>query len=74
MHEEQAAAPGHEKPKLLVEDIARKIGELDREVKYLINKAKTFRPKPKPEKKDTTLLFFKVKEENPGSKEEETPR
>lgn len=36
---------------MLVEDVAKKIGELDREVKYLINKAKVFRPKEKKEKK-----------------------
>ncbi|XP_069115800.1 hypoxia up-regulated protein 1-like isoform X1 [Argopecten irradians] len=36
-----------EKPKLLVQDIGMKIQALDREVKYLINKAKNFRPKPK---------------------------
>ena len=75
MHEEQANTPVHEKPKLLVEDIARKIGELDREVKYLINKAKTFRPKPKvnikPENDSTP-----TKEETVGSdqkEEEEAP-
>ncbi len=47
MHEEQEKTPLYEKPKLTVEEVARKIGELDREVKYLVNKAKTFRPKPK---------------------------
>ena len=42
-----------DKPVLLVEDIARKIQELDREVKYLVNKAKTFKPKvKKPAKED----------------------
>ena len=36
------------KPVLLLEDIGLKIQALDREVKYLINKAKTYKPKPKP--------------------------
>ncbi|XP_060083520.1 hypoxia up-regulated protein 1-like [Ylistrum balloti] len=44
-----------EKPKLVVQDIGMKIQALDREVKYLINKAKNFRPKPKSKpKKNTT--------------------
>ncbi|XP_053408991.1 hypoxia up-regulated protein 1-like isoform X2 [Mercenaria mercenaria] len=47
MIKEQSAIPDYEKPKLLIEDIAFKMQALDREVKYLINKAKTFKPKPK---------------------------
>ena len=43
--EEQEQTPLTEKPKVLVEDFARKMADLDREVKYLINKAKVFRPK-----------------------------
>jgi hypothetical protein len=54
MQEDQKKMPMHEKPKLLVEDIARKIGDLDREVKYLMNKLKTFRPKPKPKAENKT--------------------
>ena len=45
MTSELVGQPLTEKPKLLVEDIARKMADLDREVKYLINKAKTFKPK-----------------------------
>lgn len=48
MIQEQSALPDYEKPKLVVEDIALKMQALDREVKYLINKAKTFKPKTKP--------------------------
>ncbi|XP_063441737.1 hypoxia up-regulated protein 1-like isoform X3 [Mytilus trossulus] len=56
MIEEQKKTPDSEKPKLLVEDIALKLQALDREVKYLINKAKNFKPKPKPKpaKSNTT--------------------
>lgn len=54
MHEEQKKVALHEKPKILVEDIARKISDLDREVKYLLNKLKTFRPKPKPKSENKT--------------------
>ena len=45
---EQAKVAATEKPVYLIEDMARKINDLDREVKYLLNKAKTFRPKVKP--------------------------
>lgn len=44
---EQEKTPLHEKPKLLTEDIALKIRDLDREVNYLVYKAKSYRPKPK---------------------------
>ncbi|XP_071176735.1 hypoxia up-regulated protein 1-like isoform X1 [Mytilus edulis] len=54
MIEEQKKTPDSEKPKLLVEDIALKLQALDREVKYLINKAKNFKPKPKPKPKSNT--------------------
>ncbi|XP_052061435.1 hypoxia up-regulated protein 1-like isoform X3 [Mytilus californianus] len=54
MVEEQKKTPDSEKPKLLVEDVALKLQALDREVKYLINKAKNFKPKPKPKPKSNT--------------------
>ena len=47
---EQKKAALSEKPKVTVDDIAHKINDLDREVKYLINKAKVFKPKVKKEK------------------------
>ncbi|GFO47003.1 hypoxia up-regulated protein 1 [Plakobranchus ocellatus] len=37
-----------EDPVLLVDDVAQKISALDREMRYLINKAKNYKPKPKP--------------------------
>jgi len=48
MEKEQAKLPPTKKPVYLLEDVARKIADLDREVKYLLNKAKTYRPKEKP--------------------------
>ncbi|XP_061188994.1 hypoxia up-regulated protein 1-like isoform X1 [Saccostrea echinata] len=55
MTKEQNLTPLTEKPKMLVEDIAIKYQALDREVKYLINKAKIYRPKAKPKtSKNTT--------------------
>ncbi|KAK3107370.1 hypothetical protein FSP39_012931 [Pinctada imbricata] len=48
--QEQEGQPLTEKPKLLVEDLGVKYYALDREVKYLINKAKNYRPKAKPKK------------------------
>ncbi|XP_070548529.1 hypoxia up-regulated protein 1-like isoform X2 [Ptychodera flava] len=49
---EQAATPLHEKPVLLCEDIAEKITALDREIRYLLNKAKRERPKKEKTKKE----------------------
>ena len=48
--EEQLKTPDTDKPKVLVEDFGRKMHDLDREVKYLINKAKNYKPKKKEEK------------------------
>ncbi|KAF4520111.1 hypothetical protein B566_EDAN010267 [Ephemera danica] len=48
---EQAATPLSQDPKLGVRSIGEKMGILDREVKYLINKAKIWKPKkPKDDK------------------------
>ncbi|KAL8594265.1 hypothetical protein ACOMHN_044209 [Nucella lapillus] len=44
---EQAKLADHQNPSLRVEAIGARIYALEREMKYLINKAKTFRPKPK---------------------------
>jgi len=48
MHALQAKTPLTEKPKFTIEDVAMKIAALDREVKYLVNKVKSYRPKTKP--------------------------
>ena len=42
------------KPVLLVKDIISMQGKLDRELLYLINKAKYYVPKPKPKPKTNT--------------------
>lgn len=76
MHEEQEKTPAHEKPKYLVEDIGRKIAELDREVKYLINKAKTYKPKVKVEKtesNETETEKTDDSEKEESEKKEEEP-
>ncbi|CAH1796844.1 unnamed protein product [Owenia fusiformis] len=44
----QEKTPLYEKPVILIEDIATKVQALDREVKYLVSKAKYYKPKPKP--------------------------
>ena len=43
----QAKTPLTERPKFTIEDVAMKIAALDREVKYLVNKIKSYRPKTK---------------------------
>ncbi|CAH2319598.1 hypoxia up-regulated 1 isoform X2 [Pelobates cultripes] len=50
---EQAKLRPTEKPVLLSKDIEMKLGALDREVQYLLNKAKFSKPKPK-KKSNTT--------------------
>ncbi|XP_018421665.1 PREDICTED: hypoxia up-regulated protein 1 isoform X1 [Nanorana parkeri] len=50
---EQAKLPKTERPVLLSKDIEQKLGALDREVQYLLNKAKFSKPKPK-QKSNTT--------------------
>lgn len=54
VHAEQKKTSLTEKPKFTVEDVATKISALDREMKYLINKVKTFRPKTKSKVKEAT--------------------
>ncbi|KAI5629230.1 hypoxia up-regulated protein 1 precursor [Silurus asotus] len=49
---EQEKRSPTEKPVLLSKDIEAKISLLDREVTYLLNKAKFAKPKPKPKPKD----------------------
>ncbi|KAG7483585.1 hypothetical protein MATL_G00039940 [Megalops atlanticus] len=49
---EQEKRPSTERPVLLSKDIEAKLALLDREVNYLLNKAKFAKPKPKPKPKD----------------------
>lgn len=51
MAEQEKRSPT-EKPVLLSKDIEAKLSLLDREVNYLLNKAKFAKPKPKPKPKD----------------------
>ncbi|XP_072885988.1 hypoxia up-regulated protein 1 isoform X1 [Hemitrygon akajei] len=51
---EQNNLPSTEMPILLSKDIEAKLALLDREVKYLLNKAKFAKPKPRKEKNATT--------------------
>ncbi|XP_045432145.1 hypoxia up-regulated protein 1 isoform X3 [Pipistrellus kuhlii] len=51
---EQAKLPATEKPVLLSKDIEAKMMALDREVQYLLNKAKFAKPRPKPKDKNET--------------------
>ncbi|CAN2387882.1 regulation of endoplasmic reticulum stress-induced neuron intrinsic apoptotic signaling pathway [Pristimantis euphronides] len=48
---EQAKLPTTEKPVLSSKDIDQKLAALDREIQYLLNKAKFSKPKPKPKPK-----------------------
>lgn len=50
MEEEQAKLPLSEPPKLTIKLITEKMAALDREVKYLVNKAKFWKPKKVPKK------------------------
>ena len=47
MEKKQNETQPHEKPALLVRDIVAKQGKVDRELMYLISKAKYYVPKPK---------------------------
>ncbi|KAF6103671.1 hypoxia up-regulated 1 [Phyllostomus discolor] len=51
---EQAKLPTTEKPVLLSKDIEAKMMALDREVQYLLNKAKFTKPRPRPKDKNET--------------------
>ncbi|XP_072011773.1 hypoxia up-regulated protein 1 isoform X2 [Engystomops pustulosus] len=51
---EQEKLPSTEKPVLLSKDIDQKLAALDREIQYLLNKAKFSKPKPKPKPKSNT--------------------
>ncbi|XP_066563824.1 hypoxia up-regulated protein 1 isoform X2 [Amia ocellicauda] len=51
---EQEKRAATERPVLLSKDIEARLGLLDREVKYLLNKAKFAKPKPKPKDKNAT--------------------
>lgn len=51
---EQENRSTHERPILLSRDIESKLVQLEREMNYLLNKAKFAKPKPKPKAKNET--------------------
>ena len=69
---EQKKIPDHENPTLLVETIGSKIYALEREMKYLINKAKNFRPKPKMKTENATSKANKTEADSTVKKSNET--
>ena len=69
MIEEQAKMPDYEQPKLLTTDINEKMDGLKREISYLINKAKYFRPKPKKKPESEKVKTNKTKTEEKEEKE-----
>lgn len=76
MTEAQDAAKPYEDPKLKAEEIREKSAILEREVRYLANKAKAYRPKPKttpkPKKRVNETVIEKPDEEEKPSSEETT--
>ncbi|EYC35969.1 hypothetical protein Y032_0953g3192 [Ancylostoma ceylanicum] len=68
----------HEEPVMTTEEIAIKIRDLDREVKYLLNKMKNFKPKkkvePKESEKTNTTDGSSTTEKSTESSSEETEK
>jgi hypoxia up-regulated 1 len=71
MHEEQAKLKPHDMPKLLAKDIAQKAGDLDREVKYLLGKLKSFKPK---KAKETTSSKDKKTNDTKKDADDDAPK
>ncbi|XP_035828013.1 hypoxia up-regulated protein 1 [Aplysia californica] len=69
---EQKKLALHQMPSLITEDIAQKIAALDREMRYLINKAKNFKPKAKP-KEEKKKASNETKTENTTTTESPEP-
>lgn len=69
---EQKKKSPNEPPAYTVSNIAEKIQVLDREVKYLLNKAKFAKPKPKVKPTDTANDTTKAEGEKPEKPEEKT--
>ena len=64
---EQEKRSPSERPVLLSKDINAKIGLLDREVNYLINKMKFTKPKPKPKPKEKNATSSESSKANSSS-------
>ncbi|XP_060035938.1 hypoxia up-regulated protein 1 isoform X2 [Erinaceus europaeus] len=65
---EQSKLPATEKPVLLSKDIEAKMMALDREVQYLLNKAKFAKPRPRPKDKNGTRTEPPVNASDQGEK------
>ncbi|XP_023373071.1 hypoxia up-regulated protein 1 [Otolemur garnettii] len=65
---EQAKLAATEKPVLLSKDIEAKMVALDREVQYLLNKAKFAKPRPRPKDKNATRPEPPVNASDQGEK------
>lgn len=70
---EQATLPLYERPKLTVRAIAEKLASLDREVKYLLNKARIATPKKKKETEKADSKESTEKQQEEKETQAETP-
>ena len=66
----QAKKADHETPAFTVAEVEAKMADLDREIKYLINKAKIHKPKPKPKAEKPATEKPTTAEENPSTTED----
>uniref|UniRef100_A0A8C4YUT3 Hypoxia up-regulated protein 1 n=1 Tax=Gopherus evgoodei TaxID=1825980 RepID=A0A8C4YUT3_9SAUR len=71
---EQNKLPPTEKPTLLSKDIELKIAALDREVQYLLNKAKFAKPRPKKERIPQKLIQARMPQLPPTARRLSLPR
>ncbi|XP_078538329.1 hypoxia up-regulated protein 1 isoform X2 [Lissotriton helveticus] len=71
---EQGKLAPSEKPVLLSKDIELKLGMLDREVQYLLNKAKFAKPKPKKDKEKSKAETDKNATSSPKDSEKVIPQ
>lgn len=71
---EQGKLAPSEKPVLLSKDIEMKLGMLDREVQYLLNKAKFAKPKPKKDKEKSKAETDKNATSSPKDSEKVIPQ
>ncbi|XP_071842320.1 hypoxia up-regulated protein 1-like isoform X2 [Apostichopus japonicus] len=61
---EQKKLADHERPVLLTSDLQDKISDIDRELRYLVGKAKTAKPKKKPSKEKSSNKTDEAKKSN----------
>lgn len=68
---EQKKLADHEKPVLLTSDLKDKIADIDRELRYLVGKAKTTKPKKKPSKDKSSNKTEEAKKSNETKADDE---